>query len=113
MWSVSVAGGEPTLLLENAAFPSYLPSGEIVSLSVWAADQPATSCSSAVPTVIAERFEGDEIWFPRASPDGTKSCYGDMGRIYVVEVATGEFSSVVDGNEAAWLDDDTLIVNGL
>ena len=113
MWSVPVAGGEPTLLIENAAFPSYLPSGEILFVKPLGG---AAGSAMFVGRPNGERrtlVEGDEIWFPRVSPDGTRVVYGDMGRIYVVDVATGEVSSVVDGNEAAWLDDDTLIVNGL
>jgi len=52
------------------------------------------------------------IEFPTMSPDGSRVAYSDGGSIYVVDVATGESSKVADGNyfNAAWLDNDTLIV---
>ena len=110
VWTVPVTGGESTLLLENAMFPSYLPSGEIVF---------AKSEGAGHPVLIGHPngdqrtlVDTEEAWFPHASPDGTRVVYAELGRIYVVDVATGQISSLVDGTEAAWLDDDTLIVNG-
>jgi Tol biopolymer transport system component len=52
------------------------------------------------------------IEVPTMSPDGSGIAYSDGGSIYVVDVATGESSKVADGDyfNAAWLDNDTLIV---
>jgi Tol biopolymer transport system component len=52
----------------------------------------------------------DSIWWPRLSPDGSKIAYQDGGSIYVVDLFTRESSKVADGDNAEWLDNDTLIV---
>jgi hypothetical protein len=35
------------------------------------------------------------------------------GGVIIVDVATGNFTRVADGNVAIWLDDHTLLVEGL
>ena len=55
---------------------------------------------------------GDLIWWPAISPDGSRIVYrvGDYS-LHVVDVSTGASSEVADGENADWVDDDTLIVN--
>ncbi len=122
VWSVPVTGGEPTLVLRNAASPVYLSGGEELAFIA-----PATSAFDGQSIAIAngdgsrrtlvEANEG--IGFQAMSPDGSRIAYADGGchiaigadcSVYVVEVATGESTKVAEGTWSAWLDDDTLIV---
>jgi Tol biopolymer transport system component len=113
MWSVPVTGGDPTLVLRDAAFPEYFPDGKTIAF----VDSPGgTRLQIADPDgtrrtlVKSESPEG--IWWPEISPDGSRIAYQDGGSIYVVRVSTGESTKVVaDGDNATWLNDDTLIVS--
>jgi len=116
VWSVPVTGGEPTLVLRNAAFPMYFPDGKEVAFVV------PTSSNFAGYSIGTARAGGEgsrrtlvesenTVWLPTMSPDGTGIAYRDGSSIYVVDVPTGESSKVADGETAAWLDDDTLLVN--
>jgi Tol biopolymer transport system component len=115
VWSVPVTGGDPTLVLRNALFPMVLPDGERIAFV-----KPSGFDLSGDRISIADA-EGSRrtlveanvaIGFPTMSPDGSGIAYQDGGSIYVVDVSTGESSKVADGyyDNAAWLDDDTLIV---
>jgi dipeptidyl aminopeptidase/acylaminoacyl peptidase len=112
MWSVPVTGGKPTLVLRDAAFGQYFPDGKTVAF----VDSPggdsiqiADPDGSRRTLVRANTTYG--IWWPEISPDGSRIAYQDGGSIYVVRVSTGESSKVADGDNATWLDDDTLIVS--
>jgi Tol biopolymer transport system component len=115
LWSVPVAGGEPTLLVRNASMGVYAPDGETLAYvdsprGFWAA--PNLFLADADGGDRKLLVEGDAIDFPRWSPDGTKIAYTDAGGIYVVDVATGETSLVAEGPRAAdWFDEDTLVVS--
>jgi Tol biopolymer transport system component len=115
VWSVPVTGDEPTLVLRNAFFPMVLPDGEGIAFV-----KPSGVDLSGDRISIADA-EGSRrtlveanvaIAFPTMSPDGSGIAYQDGGSIYVVDVSTGESSKVADGDydNAAWLDDATLIV---
>jgi Tol biopolymer transport system component len=115
VWSVPVTGGEPTLVLRNAFFPMVLPDGQGtvfvkpsgVDLS---GDRISIADAEGSRRTLVEANVA--IAFPTMSPDSSRIAYQDGGSIYVVDVSTGESSKVADGdyNNAAWLDDDTLIV---
>lgn len=114
VWSVPVKGGEPTLVLRNAFFPMVLPDGEVAFVRPSGVDLSGGRISIADAegsrrTLVEANVA---IEFPTMSPDGSGIAYQDGGFIYVVDVSTGESSKVADGDyfNAAWLDDDTLIV---
>ena len=117
VWSVPVTGGEPTLVLQDAYFPLYLPDGKDMAFVLPSESDLAgrnISITSAdgqgSPRTLMEAKSS--IFLPTVSPDGTRIAYADDGSIYVVAVSTGESSVVADtGSTAEWLDDDTLIVN--
>jgi Tol biopolymer transport system component len=119
VWSVPVFGGEPTLVLEQAAQPVSFPEQE--SLGAFVPTPSDTEGTSIVlNTADGQRTlvetEGG-IDAPSASPDGSRIVFGvqrslggDTKGIYVVDVSTGESSQVAWGNMASWLDNDTLVV---
>jgi Tol biopolymer transport system component len=116
LWTIPSTGGELTLVRRNAAHGSYSPTGTTIAYlarpgfdgedfgagSIWLADADGSD-----PRLLVE---GTHMRWPRWSPDGTLIAYVDEGGVYVVDVATGEASRVVEGDAPEWLDDDTLIV---
>jgi Tol biopolymer transport system component len=127
VWSVPATGGQPTLVLRNAAFPMLgadLPNDvamafvspfpdDLAGHSIMAARPLSPPGTSDLHQTLVEAK--DSIWWPTMSPDGGKIAYQDGGSIYVLDFARGAGLSpvslkVADGELAAWLDDDTLIV---
>jgi basic membrane lipoprotein Med (substrate-binding protein (PBP1-ABC) superfamily)/DNA-binding SARP family transcriptional activator len=112
VWTVPATGGEPSLVLRDAAFPVFFPDGKIAFVSEMTSDFTGLDISIADAQgtrrtlVTANR----SIWAPRLAPDGRRIAYQDGGTIYVVDVSTGERSEVAKGIGAAWRDNDTLIV---
>ncbi len=114
LWTAPLAGGEPTLLRKDAGFAAYEPDGSIVFLDhpyafvgdeIWIMDGAG---SDAQPLVE----DGSRLSWPTVSPDGTKVAYGNGGKIEVVDIDTGEIVRIdADGEEAAWYDEVTLIVD--
>jgi hypothetical protein len=111
LWSVPATGGEPTLLVRNAAQAAAFggpidvfvrPMPDSVSGS-----RLVIATSDGVRTLVEATSSID---YPRVSPDWSRIAYADAGSIHVVDVSTGESTEVADGRMAAWLDDDTLIV---
>ena len=116
LWSVPVAGGEPTLVRRDAAEGVYAPDGRTLafldaprvedddgwSSSLWLADADGSD-----PRLLVDGDFHSIRW----SPDGTRIAFSGGREILVVDVATGESSNVADGGIADWLDDDTLVVS--
>jgi hypothetical protein len=113
LWTAPLEGGKKTLLREDAGFATYMPNGSILFLDrpypfagdeIWIMKGDATDARPLVS-------RGSSLTWPVASPDGTKVVYGNGKAIEVVDIATGVVTSIdAIGEEAAWYDDDTLIV---
>jgi hypothetical protein len=113
LWSVPVAGGEPTLVVRNASMGVYAPDGETLAYldsprGEWTSPRlMVAGADGSDPRVL---LEGDQIEFPRWSPDGTRIAYTDADGIHLVDVSTGEASLVAEGGTSDWFGDDTLVV---
>jgi dipeptidyl aminopeptidase/acylaminoacyl peptidase len=113
LWSVPVVGGEPTLVVHNASMGVYAPDGRTLAYL----DSPRgdwTSSRLMVADVDGSDprllVQGDQIAFPRWSPDGTRIAYTDADGIHVVDVSNGEASLVAEGRTSDWFGDYTLVV---
>ena len=115
LWSIPSSGGEPTIVLRDAAFGEYSPDGSTIAYTrvteggggggLWIANADGSDRRQLV---------AGEIVFPRWSPDGTRIAYGHDGesRTYVFDVATGETTSIAGVSTwPEWVDDDTLLVD--
>jgi Tol biopolymer transport system component len=114
LWSVPAAGGEPTLVLRDAADGAYSPDGRSLSYVPLAGEdvpRPGglliADADGTDPRVLVEGDAGLARW----SPDGTRITYEDDEGVHVVDVATGETSLVARGDWPEWFDNDTLIVS--
>jgi Tol biopolymer transport system component len=131
LWTVPAKGGQPSLLLRNAALGSYSPDGSTIAYlePVWEGDYWLTDAdgSRARRLVRAQWADVNPVALgsrrPMWSPDGTRvalkmetgCCEArPTGRIGVVDLATGTFAVVAEGShprfQPTWLDDDTLII---
>ncbi len=114
LWSVPAFGGEPTLVVRDASMGVYSPSGDALAYldsprGSWASSRlMVANADGSDPRVLVQ---GDQIDFPRWSPDGTRIAYTDGGRTDVVDVATGETSVAAEGGGATdWFDENTLVI---
>ena len=113
VWTVPVAGGEPTLMVSDASMGVYSPDGESLAYldaprGIWTSSRlMVAGADGSDPRLLVE---GDTIEFPRWSPDGSRIAYTDGGRDYVVDVATGATTLVAVGGPADWFDEDTLVI---
>jgi len=108
LWSVPVTGGERTLVRRKATFGDYSPDGTRIAF----VEDGGFGDLFVAPAAggKAQKLATGEIVVPRWSPDGTRIAYNDgSGGVYVVDVATGEPTLVVETDHLpAWVDDDTL-----
>lgn len=113
-WAVPVEGGEPELILRDAAFPVPLPDGQIAVVTGmrglfgdWGATISIMGDNGDLTSIVST---DGWIWQPALSPDGTRLAYVDTGSIEIVDLETGEIVPVRDGGAVEWLDDDRLII---
>jgi Tol biopolymer transport system component len=122
LWSVPASGGRPRLVLRDAVGGRLSPDGRTIVYfkykpspenpffgDIWLADSDGTN---------ARRVASGDVFSARWSPDGTKIAYhyhySDQGPgvAYVLDVATGEISTVLEDTNAfpEWVDDHTWII---
>jgi Tol biopolymer transport system component len=112
LWSVPIDGGEPTLVQPDAMMGAYSVDGTLAFASDPSpGDWPSDLLVVSKDQMTAGVAHGDEITFPRWSPDGTRIAYGDGGSVYVVDVTTQVTSRVAENRNGEWFDEDTLIIS--
>ena len=118
LWTAPLAGGEATLLRENAGMPTYAPDGSIVFL-----DQMGDFSSRQISIMdgdgsnerlLAKVPNGTE--WPYVSPDGTMVAFGEFQTdvVQIADIATSENLGEISDDqetESAWYGNDTLIVD--
>jgi tricorn protease-like protein len=115
VWSVPVTGGDPELLVQDAAWPMYLRDGGLVyvpSPVEMTGDALLIAGADGSTRTLAEAVAG--ISGVTVSPNGVRVAYGDE-QLHVVEVESGANSvhEVADGAVAfEWVDDHTVLVVG-
>jgi Tol biopolymer transport system component len=115
VWSVPVTGGDPELLVEDAAWPRYLPDGGLVYVASPRAmpdgETLVLAAADGSTRTLAEAPGG--IRRVNVSPGGARVAYvggeGDDEHAYVVAVESGAASMLqVEGE---WVNDHTLLVH--
>ena len=116
VWSVPVTGrGDAELLVEDAAWPMYLPDGDLVYVTSpgdMTGDALLIAAADGSTRTLTEAVEG--IVGVTVSPNGGRVLYVD-DQIYVVDVESGEATTLEAPNDAGsfeWLDDHTLLIGG-
>jgi len=122
--TVPIGGGKSTLLIgpptniRDTGNGSLSPDGSLVTFlgseigqlrtQRWVANADGTG-QRLLPQVygIPCRSNPAGTW----SPDGSRIVCAEANRIIVIDIATGEATSVAPGREAIWLDDHTLLVS--
>ena len=112
VWQVPVRGGEPTMVLSEAAFPMPLPAGAGLAFL----ECPANSS----PNIQVVDDQGERrtlveasvsIARPALSPDGRTIAYQDGRFIRLVDVETGDAGRLIRGRySVAWVDENTLLL---
>ena len=118
LWSVPVSGGTPELVLRGAIGGRISPDGRRIVYfdnashgngpvgDMWLADADGSN-----PQHV-DGVQGD-VFSARWSPDGTRIAYTESRSAYVVDVTTGEVTTVLDDLTSGfpeWVDDHTWIV---
>ncbi len=112
VWSVPVDGGEPSLVLRNAAMPRYLPDGDHFVVL-----QPERGFTGGVISIAGPGGDRETLvdttgtWFLAMSPERTRLLYPTDGGTHLVDIATGQDTQFQTGYwDVAWVSEDTLIV---
>lgn len=135
LWTAPATGGPSTLLLRlefkrtYAAFGTYAPDGtiayrrtnydgldvtEMTEASLWLADREGRQRHALhIGGSSMSQGDPDALW-PMWSPDGSRIAYEPLitSGVFVVDPATGDRHKIGEGTRPAWVDDETLIVEG-
>jgi WD40 repeat protein len=112
---VPVKGGKSVLLVGGTTWGTLSPDGSTLAVGCGHRFGGGLCIANADGTNPRVLVSGDAFG-PTWSPDGTRIAYlslenePDVGRIFVVDVATGETTFVAEGHWGEWLDDHTLII---
>jgi Tol biopolymer transport system component len=112
---VPVTGGKSVLLVGGAGPGRLSPDGSTLAVLCGYRLDGGLCIADADGTNLHVLVRSPS-WAPTWSPDGTRIAYVNVENIpqatvFVVDVATGETTFVVEGNWPQWLDDHTLIIN--
>ena len=110
LWSVPVSGGTPVIVQKDAGWGAMNSGGTLAyatPVSAFTFNGGRLVVQTFPPSV---RVAGPIIWV-RWSPDGTRVACSGRGGIYVLNVADGSTTKVVEGGSSPeWYDDNTLVV---
>ena len=116
VWSVSVSGGEPTLVRQNAFGVDVSPTGDAIAYSeALNVDGELTvgDLYMARPDGSGARKVADApADFPRWSPDASQIAYeGADNELHIIDVETGAIERYPDATGwTEWVDADTLMI---
>jgi WD40 repeat protein len=111
---VPVTGGKSVLLVGRATLGTLSPDGSTLAVECGRRFPFGICIGHADGTNLRVLVSGSAFG-PTWSPDATRIAYINLenepnGRVFVVDVATGETTFVAEGTAPEWLDDHTLIV---
>ncbi|MGZ8581514.1 MAG: TolB family protein, partial [Actinomycetota bacterium] len=118
LWTAPLAGGEATLLQEDAGMAAYTPDGSIVFLDHmedFASGRISIMAGDGSNERLLVKVPNGTGW-PHVSPDGTMVAFGEFGTdvVQIADIATGENLGEIGDDqetESAWYGNDTLIVD--
>jgi dipeptidyl aminopeptidase/acylaminoacyl peptidase len=114
---VPVTGGKSVLLVDDATPGTLSPDGS--TLAVGCSDRiDGGLCIANADGTNPRVLVSGSAFGPTWSPDGTRIAYINLenepnGRVFVVDVATGETTFVAEGIWPEWLDDHTLLIESV
>jgi WD40 repeat protein len=117
LWAVPVSGGKPQLVEKNAgwgavyglndqfAYASPVSAATFNGGALYLEPHPYNS-----PSGLGKRIASGPIIKVVWSPDGTRVAYTSGDYVHVLNVQSGSDTTVVKGDNAEWLDDNTLVI---
>jgi hypothetical protein len=117
LWAVPASGGGPQLVEKNAgwgavyglndqfAYASPVSASTFNGGALYLEPHPYNS-----PSGLGKRIASGPIIKVVWSPDGTRVAYTSGDYVHVLNVESGADATVVKGDNAEWLDDNTLVI---
>jgi WD40 repeat protein len=113
LWSVPVSGGKPVIVQKNAGWGAIDSNGRLAyatPVSAHTFDGGELMVRNVQHATAPEALVPGPIVRTRWSPDGTRVAYVGKDYVYVLNVADGSTTKIVNGGSAEWFDDNTLVV---